>query len=110
MLSNAAGDTEVTRSRHAYAIFGNFARLSLVFLHTPSPIRGRAAIRLALTKNLYRRRDAKTFCSTYHEKVSEAEDAVEELANSADLARFFGRDSTNDFLMPLMITCLTQSA
>jgi phosphoinositide-3-kinase regulatory subunit 4 len=110
MLSNAAGDTESLVRVTLMRFLANFARLSLVFLQYAVANSGQGGDPISFDEELVSTRDAvqNILFNILHEKVSEAEDAVwEELsANSADLARFFGRDSTNDFLMPLMITCL----
>ena len=118
-VSHAASDPEALVRIALGEVLAELARLSVEFLQRAVASSGNCGSPVSFDDEIFVIRNTvrSTILTlltpeTRSSSTFIAEQALLEalLANSVQLAIFFGRDDTNDFLMPLLITCLNSQS
>lgn len=114
LVSKVATDSARLVRVNVAAVVAPLSRLSLTFLQYAVANSGQGGDPISFDDDLIAARLTvqNIVFNLLGGKVDHGDAAIWEelLANSAQLAHFFGRDDTNDFLMPFMITCLNTSS
>lgn len=114
MISNAANDSERLVRVAVASVLAPLTRLSLLFLQHAVANSGQGGDPISFDDELIAARSTaqSILFNLVGGKTTQTDAAIWEelLANSLDLAHFFGRDDTNNFLMPFLITCLNTSS
>jgi phosphoinositide-3-kinase regulatory subunit 4 len=109
-VSNAATDSERLVRVAVASVIAQLARSSVEFLQYAVAMEANGGDPVSFDSEiaLIRNTVQSVMFALLGSKSSEDDEAVwiALLISSAHLASFFGRDETNDFLIPLMITCL----
>jgi len=114
MISNAANDPERLVRVAVASVLAPLTSLSLSFLQHTVANSGQGGDPISFDDELIAARTTvqSILFNLVGGKTTQTDATIWEelLANSSQLAYFFGRDDTNNFLMPFLITCLNTSS